>query len=157
MLNMRYDYCMIYYFDSPFGTVSYDWNGKICSHIWLQEHDDRQAEHDDPVSLWLQHWFDGHAAPLPPLIPPATQFQAKMRPALLAIPAGETSTYGEIARQLGTSARAMGQALGANPLPLLIPCHRVVAADGIGGFACGLRWKKKLLQFEANLLTASTA
>jgi len=151
MLTMLYDYCMIYCFDSPFGTVSYDWNGKVCRHIWLQRHGETQAEQDDPVSLWLQCWFNGQAAPLPPLTPPTTAFQAKMRPALLAIPAGETRTYGEIAGQLSTSARAMGQALGANPLPLLIPCHRVVAADGIGGFACGLSWKKKLLQFEGSL------
>ena len=148
---MRYDYCMIYCFRSTLGPISYDWDGKQCLRIWLQEHDDIQAEQDDPVSQWLSGWFDGVTLPLPPLIKPATPFQAKMRPALLGIPVGAVRTYGEIASQLGTSARAMGQALGANPLPVLIPCHRVIAADGLGGFACGTEWKRKLLYFESGL------
>ncbi len=139
---------MIYCFHSPLGKIFYAWNGKECLHVWLQGHDDIQAEQDDPVSQWLRDWFDGRSPALPPLIKPATPFQAKLRPALLSIPAGDVCTYGEIARQLGTSARAMGQALGANPLPVLIPCHRIIAADGLGGFACGLTWKAKLLHFE---------
>jgi len=141
---------MIYCFRSPLGKISYDWDGTLCRQIRLQEHDDIdiQAEHDDPVSCWLRNWFNGRSMDLPPIIKPATSFQAKMRPALLAIPAGDVCTYGEIARQLGTSARAMGQALGANPLPIIIPCHRVIAADGLGGFTCGLTWKTKLLHFE---------
>jgi methylated-DNA-[protein]-cysteine S-methyltransferase len=55
--------------------------------------------------------------------------------AMRAIPRGKTRTYGDIARELGADARAVGQACGDNHLPLVIPCHRVVAADGIGGFA----------------------
>jgi len=151
---MRYDYCMIYCFHSPLGSIFYDWDGKLCRHVWLQGHENIQLEQDDAVSRWLRQWFDGFAAPLPPMLEPASSFQAKMRPALLAIPVGETRSYGEIARQLGTSARAMGQALGANPLPVIIPCHRVIAADGLGGFACGLTWKAKLLDFEAGLSNA---
>ena len=54
--------------------------------------------------------------------------------AMCAIPRGKTCTYGEIARELGTDARTVGQACGDNRLPIVIPCHRVVAADGIGGF-----------------------
>ena len=54
--------------------------------------------------------------------------------AMCAIPRGKTRTYGEIARELGTDARTVGQACGDNRLPIVIPCHRVVAADGIGGF-----------------------
>jgi methylated-DNA-[protein]-cysteine S-methyltransferase len=52
----------------------------------------------------------------------------------MAIPAGQSATYGARAKRLGTAARAVGQACGANPLPILIPCHRVVAAHGLGGF-----------------------
>jgi len=148
---MRYDYCMIYRFHSPLGPIYYDWDGNLCRHIWLQGHEHIQHEQDDAVSRWLRRWFDGLATPLPPIIAPASSFQAIMRPALLAIPVGETRSYGELARELGTSARAMGQALGANPLPVIIPCHRVIAADGPGGFACGLRWKQKLLDFETGL------
>jgi len=156
MLIMRYDYCMIYCFHSPLGAIFYDWDGKLCRHIRLQGHD-HAREHDDAVSRWLHDWFDGRTTALPPMIKPATSFQAKMRPALLSIPVGETRTYGEIAGQLGTSARAMGQALGANPLPIIIPCHRVIAAGGLGGFACGLSWKRKLLAFETGLSIAGSA
>jgi len=157
MLNMRYDYCMIYRFHSPLGPIFYDWDGKHCLHVYLQQHDHIQTEHDDPVSHWFRLWFDGGNPVFPSMIKPATPFQAKMRPALLSIPLGETRTYGGMASQLGTSARAMGQALGANPLPIIIPCHRVIAADGLGGFACGLAWKRKLLHFENSVSLADPA
>lgn len=66
--------------------------------------------------------------------PAGTPFQLRVWQALLAIPPGAPLTYGALARQLGSAARAVGQACGANPLPILIPCHRVVAAGGLGGF-----------------------
>jgi len=74
--------------------------------------------------------------------------------AMCAIPRGSTRTYGELARELGADARAIGQACGDNRLPIVIPCHRVVAADGIGGFghATGgylLEVKRWLLMHEA--------
>lgn len=61
-------------------------------------------------------------------------FRRRVWQALLDIPSGHTTTYGELARRLGSSARAVGQALGDNPLPIVIPCHRVLAAHGLGGF-----------------------
>lgn len=70
-----------------------------------------------------------------PLEPQGTDFQRKVWRALLEIPQGQRKTYGELAGQLKTSARAIGGACRANPIPLLIPCHRVVAAQGDGGFA----------------------
>ena len=66
--------------------------------------------------------------------PPGTPFQLRVWHALMTIPAGHPTTYGTLAKQLGTAARAVGQACGANPLPILIPCHRVVASSGLGGF-----------------------
>ena len=66
---------------------------------------------------------------------------------------GQTMSYGEIARKAGKpgAARAAGQACGANPIPLIIPCHRIVTSDGrLGGFSCGLAWKEKLLDAESN-------
>lgn len=63
-----------------------------------------------------------------------TPFQLRVWHALMAIPAGQPTTYGALAKQLGTAARAVGQACGSNPLPILIPCHRVLAANGLGGF-----------------------
>lgn len=70
-----------------------------------------------------------------PLAPHGSDFRLRVWRALRDIPAGQVRTYGELARQLGSSARAVGQALGDNPLPILIPCHRVIAAGGgLGGF-----------------------
>ena len=67
-------------------------------------------------------------------VPAGTPFQLRVWRALLAIPCGQPTTYGALAKQLGTAARAVGQACGSNPLPIIIPCHRVVAASGLGGF-----------------------
>lgn len=139
---------MLYVFASPLGKVYYDWDGDRCSEIWLDEQPQARPCGSDPVSRWLQGYFAGRAAALPPLADAKSPFQEKMRQRLLEIPVGETRTYGELAKILETSPRAMGQALGANPLPLLIPCHRVVAANGLGGFSDGLEWKKRLLAFE---------
>ncbi|MSP96751.1 MAG: methylated-DNA--[protein]-cysteine S-methyltransferase [Betaproteobacteria bacterium] len=79
---------------------------------------------DDP-----RHAFDL------PLKPVGTAFQRRVRDAIAAIPRGWTRTYGELARELRSAPRAVGQACGANAFPLVIPCHRVVAATGLGGFA----------------------
>jgi methylated-DNA-[protein]-cysteine S-methyltransferase len=70
-----------------------------------------------------------------PLAIEGTPFQRRLWRALREIPRGRTRTYGELARELDGEARAVGQACGDNRLPVVIPCHRVVAADGIGGFA----------------------
>jgi methylated-DNA-[protein]-cysteine S-methyltransferase len=67
-------------------------------------------------------------------VPSGTPFQLRVWHALTRVPAGQPTTYGTLAQQLGTAARAVGQACGSNPLPILIPCHRVVAASGLGGF-----------------------
>ncbi|MDX8388726.1 MAG: methylated-DNA--[protein]-cysteine S-methyltransferase [Ghiorsea sp.] len=138
---------MLYHFNSPLGDITYDWNGEICHHIWLNKQSD--ITHQDPVSDWLTAYFQGLDATLPPLATPATPFQGKLRSGLLTIPSGEKRTYGELAKQLNTSAQGLGQALGANHFPILIPCHRVVAASGLGGFAYGSTWKEKLLNFES--------
>jgi O-6-methylguanine DNA methyltransferase len=81
----------------------------------------------------------------------ATGFQIRVYAALLEIPYGEVRSYGEIAEAIGApgAARAVGAAVGANPLPLVLPCHRVVAARGkLGGFAGGLALKERLLALE---------
>ncbi len=81
----------------------------------------------------------------------ATDFQIRVYAALLAIPYGETRSYGEVAQAIGQPGawRAVGTASGANPLPLVVPCHRVVAARGkLGGFGGGLPLKRRLLALE---------
>lgn len=69
-----------------------------------------------------------------PLAPHGTVFQTRVWQALRQIPGGSTQSYGELARQLDSAPRAVGQACGANPIPLIIPCHRVLAQGGLGGF-----------------------
>lgn len=77
-------------------------------------------------------------------------FRARFLDALVAIPYGETRTYGDLAKDLGVTAQAAGQACGANPIPVIIPCHRVLAADGLGGFSApgGIETKVALLKLE---------
>ena len=79
-----------------------------------------------------------------------TRFQRAVWEGVSRIPKGETITYGELALNVGYpgAARAVGQAVGSNPIPLLIPCHRVVASNGIGGFGGDIRIKKLLLAAE---------
>jgi O-6-methylguanine DNA methyltransferase len=84
-------------------------------------------------------------------LPPAPDFTQRVWEALRLIPFGERATYQEVATRVGSprAARAVGSACGANRLPLVIPCHRVVACHGLGGFALGLEWKRELLRLEA--------
>jgi len=85
-----------------------------------------------------------------PLAPRGSAFQLAFYDALRAIPFGDTRTYGEIAKDLNVSAQAIGQACGANPIAILIPCHRVLGADSLGGFsgAGGVEAKVTLLRHE---------
>jgi methylated-DNA-[protein]-cysteine S-methyltransferase len=86
-----------------------------------------------------------------------TAFQHRVWRALQDIPYGVVVSYGEIARRIGMprAARAIGQANGANPIPIVVPCHRVIAADGtIGGFSSGLVLKRRLLEIERVRLAA---
>ena len=105
---------------------------------------------------WLERYFAGEdpGAP-PPLAPAATAFQQRVREQLLAIPRGVTRTYGEISRAIEAdtgrraSARAVGGAVGRNPISVLVPCHRVVGADGaVVGYAGGTDRKIRLLRLE---------
>lgn len=89
---------------------------------------------------------------LPPLdLSRGTKFQQSVWVAMCKIKLGQTQSYGEIAKSIGNpnAVRAVGGACGANPIPLLVPCHRVLAANQkIGGFSGGLEWKRKLLACE---------
>lgn len=88
------------------------------------------------VSRWIAAYLADPDQPLPAaLAPSGTPFQHRVWAAIAAIPRGQVRSYGDLARELASAPRAVGQACGANPLPLLIPCHRVVSAQGLGGFA----------------------
>ena len=102
---------------------------------------------------WLDDYFAGkRPCNVPRLDPQGTDFQKRVWQTLLTIPYGETLSYGEIAKMVDCrSAQAVGQAVGANPIALIIPCHRVIAAHGkIGGYEYGTEIKKKLLELEGN-------
>jgi methylated-DNA-[protein]-cysteine S-methyltransferase len=101
----------------------------------------------------LQNYFTGRQGDFPDKLDlsEATEFQRMVWKATRQIPYGETKTYAQIAQQIGKprAARAVGQALGKNRLPIIIPCHRVLKSDGsLGGFTGGLAMKKRLLAFE---------
>ena len=114
----------------------------------------------DEVIRWLDDYFagkqtenavmDGKTDGRITVQPKGTAFQQRVWQALLTIPYGETVSYGELARMVGCkSAQAVGQAVGTNPIALLIPCHRVIAAHGkLGGYAYGQELKKRLLHIE---------
>ena len=100
----------------------------------------------------LREYLGGHrrSFDLPLDLGSATPFRTRVLEELRTIPFGETASYGEICRRIGCgSPRAVGQAVGYNPLPIIIPCHRVVAASGrLGGFSGGLPRKVALLRIE---------
>lgn len=111
----------------------------------------------DQACEWLDRYFGGEA-PDPrelPLLASATPFQLRVREAMLDIPYGQTTTYGDIAKRIAaetggrSSARAVGGAVGHNPLCVIVPCHRVVGADGsLTGFGGGVDMKVRLLEHE---------
>jgi len=97
-------------------------------------------------------YLDGHLTRFDlPLNPRGTPYRRRVWAALCDIPYGATRSYADIARQAGGSARSVGQANGANPIPIIIPCHRVLATTGIGGYSGGegLPTKRALLALEA--------
>jgi methylated-DNA-[protein]-cysteine S-methyltransferase len=101
----------------------------------------------------LQHYAAGKSVRwhVPLDLSAGTNFQQKVWRAMTKIPRGETRSYGWVARQVGRpgASRAVGAACGANPIPVIIPCHRVIAGDGsLGGFGGGLAMKRRLLQLE---------
>ena len=147
-------------YDSPVGPLTLLSDGNVLTGLRFSPAEHRTA--DDPILAacrrWLDAWFSS-SAPSPrslPLVPAATPFQALIREILLDIPRGEYLTYGEVARiaasRLGQphmSAQAVGGAVGANPLPIIVPCHRVLASGGhLGGFSSGTEIKRRLLALE---------
>ena len=105
----------------------------------------------------LQRYFAGisvNFADIPLDLPQTTPFRRRVWMATRRIPWGETASYGDIAKRVSrvsASARAVGGALGTNPIPILIPCHRILpAAGGLGGFSAGIDWKRELLRIEGH-------
>lgn len=118
-----------------------------------------RSRHETPVLraalAQLREYFAGKRHDFDvPVHPAGTGFQQRVWRVVAAIPYGQTVSYGSIADQLGSSARAVGAAVGANPIPIIIPCHRVIGADNaLVGYGGGLRMKIWLLRHEHALLT----
>lgn len=113
------------------------------------EHPVLQAAH-----RWVKAYFSGQPLPpMPALAPRGTAYQLRVWQALREIPYGETLSYGKLAKRLASSPRAVGSAVGRNPISLMIPCHRVVGAKGaLTGYAGGLERKRFLLTMESEVL-----
>lgn len=99
---------------------------------------------------WYEAYFAGKRPEVPAEVPEGTAFQQAVWAETKRIPYGTTITYGELARRIGRpkATRAVARALGANPWLIIVPCHRVVAANGLGGYREGVAMKQKLLDHE---------
>ena len=153
---------------TPLGEVRLRSDGKSLIGLWFvgqvndaKEHSDIEIKDDLPifgqVETWLESYFSGNQTPIIfPLQPKGTMFQERVWKILQEIPYGETMTYGEIAQRITKekgvatySAQAVGQAVGKNPISLLIPCHRVLGKNGaLTGYAGGVHRKEQLLNLE---------
>jgi len=140
--------------NAPVGPLLLIEDGGLLAEIRFADGD--EPDRDDTPLLkcaqkQLDEFFAGGRRKFDlPLIPARTAFQQRVRKAMVSIPWGQTLSYGEIAHITGSAPRAVGQACGANMLPLVVPCHRVLAANGIGGYsgAKGLDTKRFLLALE---------
>ena len=154
-------------YDSPLGGILLASNGAELTGLWFDgqryfaqgldgAHEERPLPVFDEAGRWLDAYFRGETPEgAPPLRMSGTPFQTAVGALLRTIPYGSTVTYGELAaaleRQSGrkTSARAIGGAVGRNPISIIVPCHRVVGAAGaLTGYAGGVERKARLLNLE---------
>ncbi len=157
--------------DSPLGRLTLASDGHALTGLWMEDQKyfgsscTHWTKRDDlavfvQTKAWLAAYFSAAAPlpPAPPLAPEGTDFQRRVWRQLLTIPYGETITYGALAAALNCAcARAMGGAVGRNPISLIIPCHRVVGADGkLTGYAGGVARKRWLLDHERTNRTNTT-
>lgn len=150
---------------SPAGPLLLASDGNAITGLWLEKQKYAAAGLDPgaienaalPVFQEAAAWLEAYFArkerpPLPALAPAGSGFQQSVWKLLLEIPYGQTRTYGDLAKTLGSSPRAVGGAVGHNPISILIPCHRVIGTDGsLTGYAGGVEKKKFLLELEGVL------
>jgi methylated-DNA-[protein]-cysteine S-methyltransferase len=146
--------------DSPIGELLLVSDGRALTHLHMAPRDSDLPRDGvrDPGALreaedQLGSYFAGELTEFDvPLAPKGTRFQKSVWARLLEIPYGETATYGEVAAALGRpdSVRAVGATNGRNPIAVIVPCHRVIGADGtLVGYGGGLPRKRQLLELEA--------
>ncbi len=138
-------------YDSPLGALTLTAaDGLITGVTWGQCHNVAGSVLLDAACVQLAEYFAGGRGAFDLPLDFGTGLHEGVRRAMAAIPFGETRTYGDLAKALGAPAQAIGQACGANPIPILIPCHRILAANGLGGYsgAGGVETKVALLRLE---------
>ncbi|MEP1536801.1 MAG: methylated-DNA--[protein]-cysteine S-methyltransferase [Paracoccaceae bacterium] len=138
---------------SPFGDLCVtEIDGAVTALRWKARGQDHSSAVLDQAEAELTAYFAGEEVEFKvPMHVDASEFQIAVCDAMRAIPFGETCTYGDIAKALGVPAQAIGQACGGNPIPILIPCHRVMGAGGrLTGFSGqgGVETKVALLRHE---------
>ena len=143
----------VHCYGSPLGRIILKSDGNPITRLYFgDEHvSDEKFPVFDQADRWLDMYFSGYEPlEMPELCLHTTPFRKAVYDILLEIPYGSTVTYKEIAERLGNvSAQAVGNALAANPILLMIPCHRVIGSDGtLKGYAGGLERKEKLLDLE---------
>jgi len=137
--------------DSPLGPLTLTENdGAITQLDWGGDAHDSSPLLDNAVAQIAQYFAGDRTEFDLPLAPQTSVSQLRFLNELRAIPYGETRTYGELAKTLGISAQAAGQSCGANPIAILIPCHRVTGSGNLGGFSApdGIEKKVALLKLE---------
>ena len=138
--------------ETPFGRVVLtETEGRITRLAWsVDAAEDGASPALEEAAGQLIEYFDGRRTAFDLPVDPGAGAQAAFSAALMAIPFGETRTYGDLARDLDLPAQAIGQMCGKNKVPILIPCHRVLAANGLGGFSApgGIETKVALLRHE---------
>ena len=149
------------YFDSPVGRLALEADGEALTSLRWADGDER-GESGQPGPILteamrqLDRYFQRRLRRFDlPLAPRGTDFQKRVWAMMSDIPFGETATYGGMATALGSGARAVGTACGRNPLPIVVPCHRVLGSGGAaGGFSggAGLPTKRQLLAIEGVML-----
>ncbi|MGI3168358.1 methylated-DNA--[protein]-cysteine S-methyltransferase [Pseudooceanicola sp. C21-150M6] len=138
--------------ETPFGPFSLrEAGGAITGAGWRQMTGAAPTPLLEEAGRQVAAYFDGRLEvfDLPVHIEASALVQAVCA-CLMAIPFGETRTYGDLAKELGQPAQAVGQACGGNPIPVIVPCHRVLSATGLGGFSApgGVETKVALLRLE---------
>lgn len=136
--------------ESQFGPISLRQSGGLICGLEWQACEGEAGEIEAEGLRQLAEYFVGRRRAFDLPLDWGTGLHGAVRRAMAAIPFGETRTYGEIAKLVGAPAQAVGQACGANPIPILIPCHRVVGAKSLGGFSApgGVETKVALLRHE---------
>lgn len=143
--------------DGPFGFMTLvARDGKIVALEWGGRASGKPGAALIEAKRQLEQYFAKKRTTFDlPLAPEGSGDEKRLWERMTSIPYGQTATYGELARELGQQARALGQACGRNPIPIIVPCHRVVGADGtLTGYSApgGVETKRRLLQFEGALL-----